>query len=1062
MPKDPTIRKVLIIGSGPIVIGQAAEFDYAGTQACLACREEGVAVVLVNSNPATIQTDPDMADAVYIEPLTLASVTAIIARERPDGLIATMGGQTGLNLSVELDEAGVLAEYCVRTLGTPIPTIRTAEDRRRFADLMVASGLPVLPHTTVSSAEAARSFAAEHGYPLVVRAAYCLGGTGSGHARDALELEAVVQTGLAASPVNQVLVERGVAGWAEIEYEVLRDAADNAIIICNMENMDPMGIHTGESIVVAPSQTLSDGDYQRLRSTSLAIVRALGVQGSCNCQFAFNQATGELAVIEVNPRLSRSSALASKATGYPIARVAAKIALGYTLAELRNDLTGASAAAEPALDYVVVKLPRWPFDKFRTVDPHLGMTMKSTGEVMAIGRSFEQAFLKALRSLDIPSAWLEVRPSWTDERLADALARSTHERPAAIYNALASGWPIAEIAAQSRIHPWFIERLASIYALEQICRQGLSPETLSAAKHSGFSDAHLSALTPGITPADIRARRSRLGIRPTYKMVDTCAGEFAASTPYFYSTYETEDEPLPLAGPKVIVLGSGPIRIGQGIEFDYSAVHAVETLRAAGIKAIVINNNPETVSTDYSLSDRLYFEPLTLEEVLNVVEQEREGLLGVIAQFGGQTALNLIHPLAEAGVHILGTDPVAIAVTEDRKQMAAVCAHLGIPTPAWSIAHSRDELAAFMHGFPVLVRPSYVLGGRGMRIIADQAELTRYLGDLPRHLWQQPVLVDQYLEDAIEIDVDGIADGREVFTVIMEQIEEAGVHSGDSACVYPPQTLAPAVLRQVEDYTRRLARHLGICGLMNVQYAVKEERVYLLEVNARASRTVPFASKATGIPLARLATRLILGTTLSELALQAPDPTRPVAVKAVVLPFNKFPALNPVLGPEMQSTGEAMGTDAVFARAFAKAQQGAGYLPLADGATVLVVADGLGERQMSRLAAICGGASVRLLATPNTLPRLCAHGLGAYSISHADELAGHDARLVFALPGRQEQSAGGLAPALARRAVDLHIPVVTSLRALELWLAPAAGQQASITSGRIDNDAARRLPAAVL
>lgn len=936
MPKDASIKKVLIIGSGPIVIGQAAEFDYAGTQACISCREEGVEVVLVNSNPATIQTDPDMADKVYIEPLTGESVAEIIRKERPDGLIATMGGQTGLNLALELERMGVLEECGVRVLGTSTYSIRMAEDRQMFADLMMERGQPVLSHTSVTDLWEAVDFAGRQGFPLVARAAFCLGGTGSGTAANLVELEELVSSGLRLSPINSVLLERSVAGWAEVEYEVLRDAADNAIIICNMENMDPMGIHTGESIVVAPSQTLSDGDYQRLRTVALEIVRALDVRGGCNCQFALNQETGEIAVIEVNPRLSRSSALASKATGYPIARVAAKIALGYTLADLRNDITGASACAEPALDYVVVKVPRWPFDKFTNVDHRLGMMMKSTGEVMAIGRTFEQAFLKALRSIDTRMSSLEESPAWTPERIADCLAHPTHERPSAIYNAVAQGWTTRQICDLSHIHPWFIERFVHIYEMEQTCRSSLTGDLLVEAKRMGFSDDQLASLNP-VNAFDtngdsrlrkslrLRAWRSRLGISPTYKMVDTCAGEFAASTPYFYSTYEHEDEAEPLEGPKVIVLGSGPIRIGQGIEFDYSSVHAVEALKAAGIKAIVINNNPETVSTDYHLSDRLYFEPLDIEEVLNVVEHEQEGLLGVIAQFGGQTALNLIRPLQEAGVTLLGTSPESIAATEDRKQMAAVCAELNIPTPAWAIAHSQDELEAFAPqiGFPVLVRPSYVLGGRGMKIIHNPEELRGYLAGLGPHLRKHPVLIDSFLEDAIEIDVDSVSDGRELFTVIMEQLERAGIHSGDSTCVYPPQTLGPEVIERVQSYTRRLAQYLKIVGFINVQYAVKDGEVYLLEVNARASRTVPFASKATGVPLARLATNLMLGVPLAELAITRRVAAGQVSVKTVVLPFDKFPALDRKLGPEMQSTGECMGTGSDFATALAKAQLGA-------------------------------------------------------------------------------------------------------------------------------------------
>jgi carbamoyl-phosphate synthase large subunit len=929
MPKDNTIKKVLIIGSGPIVIGQAAEFDYAGTQACIACREEGVEVVLVNSNPATIQTDPTTADRVYIEPLTVESVSAVIAAERPDGLIATMGGQTGLNLAMDLERAGVLEKYAVRMLGTSTYSIRLAEDRQLFADLMEERGQPVLPHTSVTDLWEAVDFAKRHGFPLVARAAFCLGGTGSGHASDSEELESLVISGLRESPVGSVLLERSVRGWAEVEYEVLRDAEGNSIIVCNMENMDPMGVHTGESIVVAPSQTLSDADYQRLRTASLEIVRALDVRGGCNCQFALNQETGETAIIEVNPRLSRSSALASKATGYPIARVAAKIALGYTLAELRNDITGASASAEPALDYVVAKLPRWPFDKFRNVDQRIGMTMKSTGEVMAIGRTFEEAFLKALRSLDTRSSFLEVSPKWTDERIEKNLRQPTHERPAAVYNAIARGWPVERISEISRIHPWFIERLAAIRDMDTRLRRGITRDLLREAKRMGFSDEQIADCAGDESQHDIRARRKQVGILPTYKMVDTCAGEFAASTPYFYSTYEQEDEAEALPGPKVIVLGSGPIRIGQGIEFDYSSVHAVEALREMGVKAIVINNNPETVSTDYHLSDRLYFEPLTLEEVLNVVEHEQDGLLGVIAQFGGQTALNLIKPLSEAGVKILGTAPESIAATEDRKQMGGVSDALNILVPAWTIAHSQEELETFAPqiGFPVLVRPSYVLGGRGMRVIHTQDELRNYLKGLGTALRRHPILIDRFLEDATEIDVDGVSDGQELFAVVMEQLDPAGLHSGDSRCVYPPQSLSPEVVSQVERYTLDLARHLGVVGLINVQYAVKAGTVYLLEVNARASRTVPFASKATGVPLARIATRLIMGERLAGMDLRAEANGR-VSVKSVVLPFNKFPQLVPVLGPEMQSTGESMGTGPDLATALAKAQGFPGTYPI--------------------------------------------------------------------------------------------------------------------------------------
>jgi carbamoyl-phosphate synthase large subunit len=940
---------VLIIGSGPIIIGQAAEFDYAGTQACLACREEGVEVVLVNSNPATIQTDPGTADRVYIEPLTVESLTSVIERERPDGLIATMGGQTALNLAVDLERAGILEKHGVRVLGTSTYSIGLAEDRQTFADLMEDCGQPVLPHVTAADLWTARDFTEQHGFPVVVRAPYCLGGTGSGHATNAEELERLVEDSLRLSPAGVAFIERSALGWAEVEYEVLRDAHNNAIIVCNMENMDALGIHTGESIVVAPSQTLSDRDYQRLRTASLEIVRALDVRGGCNCQFALNQATGEWVIIEVNPRLSRSSALASKATGYPIARVAAKIALGYTLTELRNDITGASACAEPALDYVVVKLPRWPFDKFREVDSCIGMTMKSTGEVMAIGRSFEEAFLKALRSLDVGGGWLRADDRWTPESIRHNLLYPTHERPTAIYNALASGWSVDEISELTHIHPWFVHRISTIWQMEEQYRRDPSSQSLREAKRMGLSDDHLleihphsahllSSAQPGNphSALDFRRMRRDQGILPTYKMVDTCAGEFEAATPYFYSTYETEDEAEPLPGRKAIVLGSGPIRIGQGIEFDYSSVHAVMALRLAGVAAIVINNNPETVSTDYHLSDRLYFEPLTFEEVMSIIEHEQAGgeLLGVIAQFGGQTALNLVRPLTQAGVRLLGTSPRSIAATEDRKQMAAVCEHLGIPIPQWQIVHNREELEAFAPhaNLPVLVRPSYVLGGRGMKVIRSVEELSSYFKVLGPRLSRHPVLVDQFLEGAVEVDVDAASDGRDIYAIVMEQLEPAGVHSGDSTCVYPPQSLPENVQTQVHDYTLRLARHLEVKGLLNVQYALKDGIIYLLEVNARASRTVPFASKATGMPLATIATRLILGEPLQEVVREySPGRVTPssqgrnlVSVKTVVFPFDKFPSLSRVLGPEMQSTGEAMGVGIDFASALAKAREAAG------------------------------------------------------------------------------------------------------------------------------------------
>ncbi|PZS01014.1 MAG: carbamoyl-phosphate synthase large subunit, partial [Candidatus Chloroheliales bacterium] len=1003
MPLDPTLRKVLIIGSGPIVIGQAAEFDYAGTQACLAVREDGVKVVLVNSNPATIQTDRDTADTVYLEPLTAPTLTAIIERERPDGIIAGMGGQTALNLAVALEQAGVLARYGVRLLGTPSHAIRAAEDRHEFAALVQRLGYPVLPHVAITAIEAAEEFALSTGFPLVIRAAFCLGGTGSGVAHDLAGLHRLVTAGLRLSPVGQVLLEKSVVGWAEIEVEVVRDGWGNAIQICNMENLDPMGIHTGESIVVAPTQTLANADVQRLRSAALDIVSALGVEGGCNCQFALNQQSGEVAVIEVNPRLSRSSALASKATGYPIARVAAKIALGYTLDELRNSITGASAALEPALDYVVVKIPRWPFDKFPQVDPHLGVGMKSTGEVMAIGRSFEAALQKALRSLDGRANLLEADAEMDDAALEDALRRPTHQRLRAVYTALARGWSQECICQFSNIHPWFIARIAAIEAASRALQRDRLP--LLIAKLLGFGDEQL---------AGGRSARLAANIRPAYKMVDTCAGEFAASTPYFYSTYAGEDEAAPLPGPKAIILGSGPIRIGQGIEFDYSAVHAVRQLAAAGIGAIMVNNNPETVSTDYNISDRLYFEPLSVEEVLNIVEHEADGLLGVIAQFGGQTALNLVAPLAAHGVTILGTPPAGIAAAEDRRQTGELAGRLGLAMPAWGTAHTAEEAieVAAGVGYPVLVRPSYVLGGRGMRVVHDQAALVAYFAGLDADLRRHPLLIDRFLEGAIELDVDAVSDGRDTICVVMEQVEYAGIHSGDSACVYPPHTISPATVCEVEQATARLAEALGIVGLMNAQYALHEDRLYLLEVNARASRTVPFASKAAGVPLAALATQVILGQPLRDL--DATLRRDRVAVKLPVLPFRKLSDLTPLPGPEMQSTGETMGIAANYPLAYAKA----------------LLAAGVCFDRVTRQALLCG-FSEELASVRRELEQASFTVLQSDDAVAGEELlASGEITLVVCLADR----ASAPLARLLRLAVAEGVPVINDRRTLGAYL----------------------------
>ncbi|HEX8919091.1 MAG TPA: carbamoyl-phosphate synthase large subunit [Chloroflexota bacterium] len=882
------IRSALILGSGPIVIGQAAEFDYSGTQACLACREAGVRTILVNSNPATIQTDPSSADAVYIEPLTVESVEEIIARERPEGLIATVGGQTGLNLAVALSEQGVLTHYGVRLLGTGLEAIQRGEDRALFAETLRAAGQPILPSVAVCSVREALEAAKEIGYPVMCRSAFALGGAGSGFAADTIELQRQVSLGLQASGSGQVLIERSVRGWAEIEYEVVRDADSNCMIVCNMENVDPMGVHTGDSIVVAPSQTLDDEEYQMLRRAARRVVDALGVEGACNVQFALDRASRTYYVIEVNPRLSRSSALASKATGYPIAKVATQIALGRTLPEIRNDITGTSAFFEPALDYVTVKIPRWPFDKL-AVSRTIGTRMRSTGEVMAIGRSFEEAMRKALRSLDL-------KPATYATECRDQLLREPNgDRLPIMLDALADGWEVDRVVALSGIHPWFVDRLAAVAC----------PKTAS---------------------------------EQVYKMVDTCSAEFEARTPYFYGTAARgENEAIPLPGPKAIILGAGPIRIGQGIEFDYATVHACKALTEYGVRSIVINNNPETISTDYSTSDRLYFEPLDVEAVSAVIQNEADGLLGVIPQFGGQTAINLIEPLQELGAPILGTSPESIDIAEDRAKTSALLNDLDIPAPSWRSISRWEDLGEAIEavGLPALLRPSYVLSGQGMIVVRTRDDVQRYLDEKSAHSLDKPLLIDAFLEGAVELNVDAVSDGEDVVLVVLEQIEECGAHSGDSTDVYPVQTIDDQTVECVEKLTRRIARSLHIVGLMNVQYAVHGETVYVLEVNPRASRSVPFASKATGIPLAALAVRVILGAKLHDLDIPPARVDR-ICVKRAVFPWETFPELPPLLGPQMQSTGESMGSGCTYAEAYWKSLLGARVKHLPFGRTVCV------------------------------------------------------------------------------------------------------------------------------
>ncbi len=934
-------KKVLIIGSGPIIIGQAAEFDYAGTQACKAMREEGIISVLVNSNPATIMTDEGIADVVYIEPLNLDTLTRIIEKERPDGLLPTLGGQTGLNLAVELADAGVLEKFNVKSLGTPIQTIRQAEDRELFKELLLSIGEPVPKSISVNIMEQARGAAKEIGLPLIIRPAFTLGGTGSGMAMNLEELEVVVSKGLATSPIHQVLLEKSVAGWKEIEYEVMRDGADNCITVCNMENFDPMGVHTGDSIVVAPSQTLTNKEYQMLRSASLKIIRALGIEGGCNVQFALDPRSENYYVIEVNPRVSRSSALASKATGYPIARVASKIAVGKRLDEIPNQVTGKTMACfEPALDYVVVKIPRWPFDKFAGSDPTLGTQMKATGEVMAIDRCFEAALQKAVRSLEFNKrSLLWEDPSWklTDDIRSYPLFPN-ELRIWAIMAALRRDITPEAIAEHTKIDVWFIDKMQNIVALERTLQlKKMTQELMRDAKRAGFIDEQIATLTKQ-SYEQVKQLRQSWNINPVYKMVDTCAAEFDAATPYYYSAYELEDEAQPTQNKKVIVVGSGPIRIGQGIEFDYCCVHAAFALRDEGYETLMINCNPETVSTDFDTSNKLYFEPLTVEDVLNIYEREKP--LGIIVQFGGQTPLNISAELEKYGVKILGTSVNSIDIASDRGRFSEMMKKCGIPLPESGTAYSLDEALVVSRriGYPLIVRPSYVLGGRGMEIIHDEEELVYYVSAAVTITPDKPLLIERYLENSIEIEADAISDGRDVFVpAIMEHIEYAGVHSGDAACVLPPVSLSAKHIQTINEYTRRIAIELKVVGLMNVQYVLCKNVVYVIEVNPRASRTVPIVSKVCSVQMARLATQIIMGKKVKDLGLKNWKIPH-YGVKESVFPFNMFPDVDPVLRPEMKSTGEVLGIADSFGMAYWKAQEAVNRLPT-EGTVLITVAD---------------------------------------------------------------------------------------------------------------------------
>ena len=990
MPKK-NLKKVMVIGSGPIIIGQAAEFDYAGSQACRSLKEEGLEVVLVNSNPATIMTDTHIADRVYIEPLTPEFLEEIIAKEKPDGLLATLGGQAGLNLAVQLSERGILEKHEVELLGTSLTAIKKAEDRELFKETMQKLGEPIPESTIVEDVPAAVEFANSIGYPVIVRPAYTMGGTGGGIADNEEELIDIVIKGLNYSMIGQVLIERSVAGWKEIEYEVMRDGNDNCITICNMENFDPVGVHTGDSIVVAPSQTLTDHEYQMLRSASLRIIRELGIEGGCNAQYALDPDSNRYYVIEVNPRVSRSSALASKATGYPIAKVSAKIAIGYSLDEITNAVTQKTKACfEPALDYCVVKFPRWPFDKFVYADRTLGTQMKATGEVMSIDRHFEGAILKAARSLEIGVHRLHMdkMDEWDDARVKKNLARINDDRIFVIAEALRRNIAsIDEIHDITKVDKWFIHKIKNIADVEvMLAKEPLTPKHMLAAKNIGLADVSIAEIT-GKSTDEIRTTRKSMNILPRYKMVDTCAAEFEAATPYYYSTFHAEQDEVQTSDVrKVVVLGSGPIRIGQGVEFDYCSVHSVWALKEMGIEAIIINNNPETVSTDFDISDRLYFEPLTTEDVLNIIDKEKPE--GVIVQFGGQTAINLAASLQKAGVKVFGTSVDDIDRAEDRERFDDVLTQTRIPRPQGiSVTNQEDAIAGAADiGYPVMVRPSYVLGGRAMEIVYNEEELRDYMGRAVKVTPDHPVLVDRYMQGT-EVEVDGISDGIDVVIPgIMEHIERAGVHSGDSIAVYPPRTLSSKVIYTIIDYTKRLAVALHVKGLLNIQFVVVNDEVFIIEVNPRSSRTVPFLSKVTDIKMVNLATQIALGSTLKDLGYHSGlIPPKPyVAVKAPVFSFAKMTDVDIALGPEMKSTGEVMGIDYHYARALYKAIVGSGINVPTKGCVLFTVAD-KDKEEMMQLAKAFSELDFKIAATEGTAKAIMSMGIDVEVVGKVHE-----------------------------------------------------------------------------
>jgi carbamoyl-phosphate synthase large subunit len=976
-----------VIGSGPIVIGQACEFDYSGTQAIKVLKQEGIRVSLVNSNPATIMTDPEYADRTYVEPLTPEVLEAVLERERPDAVLPTVGGQTALNLAVELARRGVLDRLGIRLIGASRKAVEVGEDRRLFKAAMQRIGLDVPKSGFARTVEEAWAVLQETGLPAVIRPSFTLGGTGGGIAYNAEEFEEAVTRGLDLSPVHEILVEESVTGWKEYELEVMRDGADNFVVICSIENFDPMGIHTGDSVTVAPAQTLTDREYQAMRNASRKIIREVGVEtGGSNIQFAVDPRTGRMVVIEMNPRVSRSSALASKATGFPIAKIAALLAIGYRLDEIKNDITRVTPAAfEPVLDYVVVKIPRWAFEKFRDASPILGTQMKSVGEVMAIGRTFKEALQKGLRGLEIGASGFS-RSDLDDGRIKEKLLTPDPDRIFYVKRALDLGWPHEEIYRMTGIDPWFLDQIQQIVDLEREITPGMSVDTLRESKRMGFSDSRIAQLVGhGTREADVRARRLAEGIKPVYKRVDTCSAEFASHTPYLYSTYESECEADPGAGRKVMILGSGPNRIGQGIEFDYCCCHASFAFREEGYETIMVNCNPETVSTDYDTSDRLYFEPLTFEDVMNIVELEKPE--GVVIQFGGQTPLKLALPLQRAGVKILGTSPDAIDLAEDRKRFSALLRELDIPQPESGTATSLEEakVVAQRIGYPVLIRPSYVLGGRAMAIAYDEARLEGYVREAVLASPEHPILVDRFLEDAFEVDVDAVADGeRVVIGGILQHIEEAGVHSGDSAMVLPTYKITPAHLETIRSYTRRMGLALEVRGLMNVQYAIKDDVVYVLEVNPRASRTTPFVSKATGVPLAKVAARVMAGRSLREQGLTEDLAVDRIFVKESVFPFLKLAGADILLGPEMKSTGEVMGISRDFGMAFAKSQSAAGFTIPTEG-TVFISVNDFDKKGVLPHARELARMGMRILATRGTAEYLAAHGVPVEMVYKVNE-----------------------------------------------------------------------------